>query len=82
MLSTYGAGYDVCDLEAATAAGVAVVQATRALSGRVVDIPGYRPDGIVVSDNLSMQKARILLMVALAHGVKGRDALTEAFRTY
>jgi D-3-phosphoglycerate dehydrogenase len=25
MLSTYGAGYDVCDLEAATAAGVAVV---------------------------------------------------------
>lgn len=66
----------------AIGAGISVVQATRALSGRVVDIPGYRPEGIVVSDNLSVQKARILLMVALAHGLKDRDALTEAFLTY
>lgn len=66
----------------ALAAGVVVVQATRALSGRVVDIPGYRPAGIVVSDNLSMQKSRILLMIALAHGLTAPDALTEAFQTY
>jgi len=66
----------------ALAAGVAVVQATRALSGRVVDIPGYRPAGIVVSDNLSMQKSRILLMLALAHGSTDPAALTKAFETY
>lgn len=66
----------------AVEAGVAVVQATRALSGRVVDQPGFRPDGVVVADNLSPQKARVLLMTALAHGIKGKSALTEVFERY
>ncbi len=66
----------------AVAAGVAVVQATRALSGRVVEIPGHRPEGVVVADNLSPQKARILLMLLLGAGVSAPDGLAEGFRTY
>lgn len=66
----------------ARAAGVAIVQATRALSGRVVEIPGYRPEGVVVSDNLSPQKARVLLMLALGSGVSDPDRLREIFRLY
>lgn len=69
-------------IKQAIEAGVTVVQATRALSGRVVDTPGYRPEGVVVSDNLSPQKARILLMVALAHGLTSHADLTAAFQKY
>lgn len=69
-------------IEEAIAAGVAVVQGTRALSGRVVAIEDYRPKGVVVSDNLSPQKARVLLMLALAHGMTSPEALQAAFDTY
>jgi L-asparaginase len=57
-------------------AGVMVVRGTRVGSGRVVDSelpmrdpkvlrPRYREKGIITSDNLTPQKARVLLMLAL-----------------
>lgn len=47
------------------AQGVVIVQSTRAGSGRVADVPSKRPPGAVLADNLTPQKARILLMLAL-----------------
>jgi len=66
----------------AAAAGIAVVQATRALSGRVIEIEGFRPPGVVVADNLPAQKARVLLMTALAHGMESPAEIQAAFETY
>lgn len=45
--------------------GVIVVQSTRAGSGRVAGRAGLLERGIIPADNLTPQKARILLMVAL-----------------
>ncbi len=69
-------------IQAALDAGVQVVQGTRALSGRVVEIPDYRPAGVVVADNLPAQKARVLAMVAIANGATTPAALQAAFDTY
>lgn len=69
-------------MEEAIAAGIFVAQASRALSGRVVEIPNYRPPGVIVADNLSTQKARILLMLALANGINTHEALCHAFDTF
>jgi L-asparaginase len=69
-------------LEEMIASGIAVVQATRSISGRVIEISDFRPKGIVVSDNLSPQKARVLLMLALAHGADSPGEIAEAFRRY
>ncbi|MEL7469279.1 MAG: asparaginase [Pseudomonadota bacterium] len=52
-------------LAAAAEAGIAVVQSTRAGSGRVVALTRLRQAGIVPADNLNPQKARILLSLAL-----------------
>ena len=52
--------------EKAAAAGVVVVQTTRAGSGRVARRKYLREKGIVAADNLNPQKARVLLMLALA----------------
>ena len=52
-------------LVAADAKGVVVVHSTRAGSGRVADVPSKRAPGAVLADNLSPQKARVLLMLAL-----------------
>ena len=49
----------------ATEAGVAIAQSTRAGSGRVGDVPSKRAPGAVLADNLTPQKARILLMLGL-----------------
>lgn len=49
----------------ASAAGVVVVQASRAGSGRVPDLDRLRERGFLFADNLSPQKARILLSLAL-----------------
>lgn len=54
----------------AAEAGVAIAQSTRAGSGRVGDVPSRRAPGAVLADNLTPQKARILLMLALT---KTRD---------
>lgn len=69
-------------MEEAIAKGIIVAQGTRALSGRVVEIADYRPAGVIVTDNLSMQKARILLMLALGNGLTTHEALRHAFETY
>lgn len=45
--------------------GVTIVQGTRAGSGRVADVPSKRAPGVVLADNLTPQKARILLMLGL-----------------
>ena len=69
-------------MEEAIESGIAVVQATRALSGRVIHSEGLRPKGVIASDNLSPQKARVLLMLALAHGVNAEKDLIDVFRTF
>ena len=50
---------------AAAENGVAIVQSTRAGSGRVGDVPSRRAPGAALADNLPPQKARVLLMLAL-----------------
>ena len=50
---------------AAAEKGVVIAQSTRAGSGRVADVPSRRAPGAVLADNLSPQKARVLLMLAL-----------------
>ncbi len=53
-------------LKDAAKAGIAVVQSSRAGSGRVIDDKvALRDAGFVAADNLTAQKARILLMLAL-----------------
>jgi L-asparaginase len=52
--------------ERAAKAGIVVVQCTRAFSGRVAPRRRLRETGIVAGEDLTPQKARILLMLALA----------------
>lgn len=54
-------------LEKAAASGIVVAQTSRAGSGRVAPRKYLRAKGIVAADNLIAQKARVLLMLALAH---------------
>lgn len=70
----------------AIARGVAVVISTRVPQGRVLPHYGYEGGGqtlaaagAVMGDDLSPQKARILLMLLLQSGVTGRAALQAAF---
>ena len=53
-------------LAEASAAGVTVVQSTRAGSGRVAELSSLRDAGILPADNLNPQKARVLLSLALS----------------
>ena len=68
-------------LAEAAAAGVIVVQATRAGSGRTFRGEKLRQAGFVIADNLNPQKARILLALALT-GTSDPIAIMEMFRTY
>ena len=52
-------------LNRARDAGVVVVQGSRAGSGRVVPLASSHPRDAVSADNLTPQKARVLLMLAL-----------------
>jgi len=52
-------------LRAAREAGIPVVIATQAGNGRVAAMRRFVADGLIVADNLSPRKARILLMLAL-----------------
>jgi L-asparaginase len=56
---------DLDALKEATASGRPVVLSTRAGSGRVVVSSRFREAGIVSADNLTPQKARLLLALAL-----------------
>ncbi len=53
-------------LEQAIAAGVVVVQCTRAGSGRVYRTEKMQANGTLIADNLNAQKARLLLALALS----------------
>jgi L-asparaginase len=64
-----GGSYPAAFLEAgrrAVQAGIPVVLATRSWAGRVVITPQKDAGGFIVCDDLMPQKARILLMLALA----------------
>jgi L-asparaginase len=78
-----GAGYptpgEVEALERASAAGVTVVQATRVGSGRVPPVPALVSRGWVAAGDLPPWKARILLRLALADGITGREDLQAQF---
>ncbi len=68
-------------LQRAADSGVAVVQSSRVGSGRIVAIESRHVRGGVTADNLVPWKARVLLQVALAHGV-AQDDLQRVFDTY
>ena len=77
-----GAPPDFVDaLEEAHRRGVAVVKGSSSGNGRVVVTSSTREKGFVVSDNLTVKKARILLMLALG---KTRDSheIQRMFNTY
>jgi L-asparaginase len=78
-----GAGYptprEQAALEAAAAAGVAVVQATRVGGGRVPPVPKLRERGWLAAGDLSPWKARILLRLALARGDRDPATLQALF---
>jgi L-asparaginase len=78
-----GAGYptpgEVEALERASAAGVVVCQATRVGGGRVPLVGSLVARGWVAADDLQPWKARILLRLAAASGVRERAALQALF---
>jgi L-asparaginase len=67
--------------ERAVKSGVVVVQCSRAASGRVAPRRRLRESGIVAGEDLSPQKARILLMLALST-TDDIAAIRQAFSTY
>jgi L-asparaginase len=68
-------------LEQAVASGVAVVQCSRAASGRVGRRRYLREAGMIAGEDLSPQKARILLMLALTQ-TDDPQQIAEMFATY
>ena len=60
---------------------LAAVIASRAMSGRVIMTPQKEEADDIVADDLLPQKARILLVLALAQ-TRGRQAIQEMFYTY
>ena len=68
-------------LERARDAGIVVVQASRAGSGRVALRRYLDTAGMVAADNLNPQKARILLMLALTR-TNAVGAIREMFANY
>ena len=65
----------------AIAEGLAVVTASRIVSGRVITTPKKRRLGFIVSDSLLPQKARVLLMLALTQ-TRDRDTIQQMFYNY
>ncbi len=72
---------DFAAMEAAVADGVAVMQCTRAGSGRVFRGKKLREAGILVTDNLTPQKARLLLALALTRSADP-DEIARMFGAY
>jgi L-asparaginase len=67
--------------ERAAKSGAVIVQCSRAASGRVAPRRRLRESGIVAGEDLSPQKARILLMLALST-TSDIGAIQRAFQTY
>ncbi len=65
MLPGYLTPGEMDALNRARKKGVHIVLTTRAFSGRVVDTPSLRPADTILADNLTPQKARVLLMISL-----------------
>ena len=70
---------DFTAMEEAVAAGVVVMQCTRAGSGRVFQSQRLRKAGILTTDNLTPQKARLLLALGLT---RGAGEVARVFATY
>lgn len=68
-------------LEAAAAKGIFVVQSSRVGSGRVTPRDYLRAKGLLASDSLTPQKARILLMLGLTR-TQDKAELARMFQTY
>ncbi|MBK1657149.1 asparaginase [Paracraurococcus ruber] len=68
-------------LQEARARGVVVVQSTRAGSGRVFPTTKLAEAGFIAADNLTPQKARILLALALTL-TRDPGEITRIFATY
>lgn len=68
-------------LTRAIASGVIVVQSSRAGSGRVAQRAYLRENGFVAADNLTPQKARILVALALTE-TQDAQAIQEIFDTH
>ncbi|MBS0638379.1 MAG: asparaginase [Proteobacteria bacterium] len=68
-------------LKEAAASGLAVVQCTRAGSGRTFRGTRLREAGILIADNLNPQKARLLLALALTR-TQDAEEILRIFRTY
>jgi L-asparaginase len=68
--------------ERAARSGIVVVQTSRAASGRVAPRRRLVDSGIVAGEDLSPQKARILLMLAMLSSPDERRALQTAFYRY
>ncbi len=66
-------------MAAAVKQGVVVVTSSRAMSGRAAKTTKNSALGFIAADNLTPQKARVLLALALAHGVTD---LERVFATY
>ena len=66
-------------MEAAVAQGVVVAMSSRAGSGRAGKTTRGRKSGFITADNLTPQKARILLSLSLAAGVADHE---RVFATY
>jgi L-asparaginase len=67
--------------ERAAKSRVVIVQCSRAASGRVAPRRRLRESGIIAGEDLSPQKARILLMLALST-TSDISAIQSAFQTY
>ena len=68
-------------IQAAQAKGVVIVQSDRKGSGRVITSERSAGRGVVSSDNLNAQKARILLRLALTKTTDARE-IQRIFDTY
>lgn len=68
-------------VERAIDSGAVVVQSSRAGTGRVLRRQTFESTGQIVSDDLSPQAARIVLMLAL-HAGMGLEAIQEVFDTH
>ena len=72
---------DFAAMVEAVVAGVVVMQCTRAGSGRVFRGKILRESGILVTDNLTPQKARLLLALALTRS-SDPEEIARMFATY
>jgi L-asparaginase len=85
VLAGFGSGtFPPAFLQAGTRAvpdGIPVALASRSTSGRIIMTPKKEETGFIVADDLSPQKARILLTLALTTS-HARQAIQGMFYTF